>query len=481
MQTQTPHDFGTAKQILFDDALVADKRGFTLTMNPPQRTDAPVITADKPWEVKGVNHTSIVTGGKDEYELWYYSSNPDGNGHVMCYATSTDGVTWEKPELGLFEYDGSKDNNIVTRGMLAAVFVDPSDKPERRYKMIGDEGSGWGVTSVNCGGARFRYFTGELETWEYHSVIGGYSPDGINWTMYDKPIMPWYTDTHNIAFWDDRLDRYVAYVRWNEHLHIDETGRQVGSFDYRTIARSESADFANFPAPDQIVSPDFSLVEDEDLSGGGLYNSAAIKYPYAANAYLIFPSAYHHTSDTLDIQLAVSRDGIHFDRWLDPFLRLGTEGRFDSRSLYMGAGLIPAGDEIFLYYDGYSARHDGDLNHDEPTAIGRLRLRLDGFVSQDADADESSLTTVPFVLDGNRLELNMDASSRGWLKVEILDASGHTLWGYSKAEADRLMFNNIAQPVSWNGEGDLSSLRGRNVRLRFIGQSAKLYAFQFTD
>lgn len=86
---------------------------------------------------------------------------------------------------------------------------------------------------------------------------------------------------------------------------------------------------------------------------------------------------------------------------------------------------------------------------------------------------------MPFVLEGDRLQLNMDASSRGWLNVEVLDASGHTLWGYSKAEADRLMFNDIAQAVTWNGDGDLSSLRGRNVRLRFIGQSAKLYAFQF--
>ena len=481
MQTQTLHEFGTQKQILFDDALVEDKRGFSLTMNPPSRTDAPVITADKPWDAKGVSHPSIVTGEKDVHEIWYYTSDPDGNGHIMCYATSTEGVTWEKPELGLFEYEGSKDNNIVSRGKLISVFVDPTDKPERRYKWIGDEGTGWGVTSVNCGGARFRYFTGELDTWEYHSVVGGYSPDGINWAMYDKPIMPWYTDTQNVAYWDDRLERYVAYVRWNEHLHIDETGRQVGSFDYRTIARSESADFANFPAPEQVVGPDFSLVEDEDLAGGGLYNSAAIKYPCAANAYLIFPSAYHHTSDTLDIQLAVSRDGIHYDRWLDPFLRLGTAGSFDSNSLYMAAGLIPAGDEIYLYYAGYPNRHDLDLTDRKPQSIGRLRQRLDGFISQDADVDESSLTTVPFILEGNRLELNMDASSRGWLKVEILDASGHVVWGYGKAEADRLMFNSVAQPASWNGEGDLSSLRGRNVRLRFIGQSTKLYAFEFKD
>ena len=465
MQPQSSRTFGTQKQILFDDALVDDKRGFTLTMNPAIRTESPVVVADKPWETGGVHLGSIVSGEKSEHEMWYHSGDPDGDGSVLCYATSADGIAWEKPELGLFEFEGSKQNNIVARGLLAGVFADPHDSPERRYKLISRGRSPWGFTSVNCGGARFRYYQGKLDTWNYHGLDGAHSPDGMHWTLYDEPIMPWYSDTQNVAFWDDRLERYVAFVRWNEHLHVDEGGRQVGSFDYRAIARSESVDFANFPAPEKILEPDFSLVEDADQSGGGLYNTAAIKYPLAADAYLIFTSAYHHTSDTLDIQLAVSRDGIHFDRWFEPFVRLGVTGA--------------AGDELFFYYTGMSSRHDLDFDHDEPPCAGRLRVRLDGFVSQDADAEESSLTTVPFVLEGDRLQLNMDASSRGWLNVEVLDASGHTLWGYSKAEADRLMFNDIAQAVTWNGDGDLSSLRGRNVRLRFIGQSAKLYAFQF--
>ena len=106
-------------------------------------------------------------------------------------------------------------------------------------------------------------------------------------------------------------------------------------------------------------------------------------------------------------------------------------------------------------------------------------MRLDGFVSQDAGAGESSLTTVPFALAGDRLQVNMDASSRGWLEVEILDASGHTLWGYGRTEADRLHFNDVAQTATWNGSADLSALRGRNVRLRFSGRWVKLYAFQF--
>ena len=375
MDAQPSHVFGTEKQILFDDALVEDKRGFTLAMNPAIRTEAPALTPDKPWEVKGLSMPSIVSDDGDGHKMWYYSPDPDGNGHVLCHATSTDGLVWEKPDLGVEEFKGSKDNNIVSRGIHGDVFADPHDAPERRYKLIGGDGSRWGVTSVNCGGARFRYFTGKLETWEYGAVAGAHSPDGIHWTRYDKPIMPWYTDTQNVAFWDDRLDRYVAYVRWNEHLHIDEEGRQVGSFDYRAIARSESTDFTRFPEPVKVHEPDFSLIEDDDMSGGGLYNTGAIKYPFAADAYLIFPSAYHHTSDTLDIQLATSRDGIHFERWLDPFVRLGATGDFDSRGLYMAAGLIPAGDELFLYYDGVSSRHDLDHDHRQPARIGRLHVR----------------------------------------------------------------------------------------------------------
>ena len=479
MESQHLHDFGTEKQILFDDALVADNRGFQPTLNPAARAEQPAVVADRPWEAGGVSQPSVAAGADGRQRMWYYTTEGRGGSQLLCYAESADGVEWEKPELGVCEYEGSTQNNIAARGIHAGVFEDPHDVPERRYKLIGSDGTKWGVTSVNCGGARFRYYTGELETWDYQGVIGAHSPDGIHWTKYDGPIMPWYTDTHNVAFWDDRIGRYVAYVRWNDHLHVNEEGRQVGSFDYRSIARSESDDFARFPEPVKVHEPDFSLPEDDDLAGGGLYNTGAVKYPLAADAYLIFPSAYHHTSDTLDIQLATSRDGIDFDRWLDPFVRLGPTGRFDSRSLYMGNGLVPAGDELFLYYGGHPNRHDLDIDDREPGAIGRLRVRLDGFVSHDADAEEASLTTVPFALAGERLHVNMDASSRGWLEVEVLDASGHALWGYGRAEADRLHFNDVAQAVTWNGSGDLSALRGRNVRLRFSGRWVKLFAFQF--
>ncbi|MCY3760216.1 MAG: hypothetical protein OXH50_03115, partial [Gemmatimonadetes bacterium] len=235
MESQLLHDFGTEKQILFDDALVADNRGFHLTMNPAVRAEQPAVVADRPWEAGGASQPSVAACADDRHRMWYYSTEGRGGSQLLCYAESADGVEWEKPDLGVCEYEGSTKNNIAARGIHAGVFEDPHDVPERRYKLIGSDGTKWGVTSVNCGGARFRYFKGELETWEYQGIIGAHSPDGIHWTKYDRPIMPWYTDTHNVAFWDDRIGRYVAYVRWNDHLHVNEEGRQVGSFDYRSI------------------------------------------------------------------------------------------------------------------------------------------------------------------------------------------------------------------------------------------------------
>ena len=468
----------TQKQLLCDDALVADKRGFELMLNPALRAETPALQPEMPWEQASVSWPSVVCNEGGEHQMWYRADPGDGNGSLLCYATSRDGISWERPELGVVEFQGNKDNNIVARHLQGGVFVDLHDAPERRYKFIGEGQTEWCITSYYGGGARFRYFKGVLPTWNYLGVIGAHSPDGIRWTEYDEPVMPWYTDTQNVAFWDDRLQRYVAYVRWNEHLRVED-GKQVGSFDYRAIGRAEAEDFSAFPAPVKVHEPDFSRVEEEDQAGGGLYNTGAMKYPYAENVYLIFPSAYHHTSDTLDVHLATSRDGGDFTRWYEPFARLGTAGRFDARGLYVGPGMIAAGDEVYSYYAGVPRSHD-DVETQAPGAIGRLRMRRDGFVAQDAGAEEGRLTTVPFQMPGGRLEVDMDASARGWLQVEILDATGHALWGYARAESDRLMYNDLAQTASWRGEPDLSALRGRKVRLRFSGQFARLYGFRFS-
>ena len=100
-----------------------------------------------------------------------------------------------------------------------------------------------------------------------------------------------------------------------------------------------------------------------------------------------------------------------------------------------------------------------------------------GDVKSKAQSGMMMPSSYDLLIKGNQLKVNMDASARGWLKVEILDESGHALWGFEKSAADRLMFNDLAQTASWNGNPDVSSLQGRSVRLRFIGQSVKLFSF----
>ena len=475
MPQSNPLSLGTAKQLLFDDALVEAKEGFVTTMNPAARNNTPALAPEKPWESHGCSNPTVILD-EGVYKMWYSANGEDGTPRD-CYATSTDGIHWERPNLGLIEYQGSRENNIISLDLNhGSIFKDPSAKPERRFKCILGAGK-YDYVSVYGGGARFRYDENPPETWHYGSVGGLYSPDGIHWTPCEKLIMPWYTDTRNVAFWDDRIQKYVAYVRWNEYLRVED-GAQRGSFDYRAIARSESADFENFPEPEKILEPDFDDPEDADMWGGGLYDTAAVKYPLADDAYFIFTAAYYHTTDALDIQLATSRDGIHFTRWREPFVRLGPDGAFDSMMLYMGVGVLPIGDELRLYYTGYDQPHDKVTGEEYRPAIGSALLRLDGFVSQDAGGQKGWLTTLPFTLEGNHLEVNMDGSARGWLKVEILDGELQPLKGFTEAEADRLGGSSTSQTVTWDGKRDLSALKGQTVRFRFVGQSVKLYAFQ---
>ena len=486
MPQPNPLTLGTTKQLLFDDALVEAKEGFVTTMNPAARNNTPVLTPEKPWESHGCSNPTVMLD-EGVYKMWYSANGEDGIPRD-CYATSTDGIHWERPNLGLIDYQGSRENSIISLDLNhGSIFKDPSAEPERRYKCILGAGK-YDYVAVYGGGARFRYDEIPPETWHYGSVGGLYSPDGIHWTPCDKLIMPWYTDTRNVAFWDDRIQKYVAYVRWNEYLRVED-GAQRGSFDYRAIARSESTDFENFPVPEKILEPDFDDPEDADMWGGGLYDTAAVKYPLADDAYFIFTAAYYHTTDALDIQLATSRDGIHFTRWREPFVRLGPDGAFDSLMLYMGVGVLPIGDELRLYYTGYDQPHDKVTGEEYRPAIGSALLRLDGFVSQDAAGTPLNppagggneggwLTTLPFIVEGNHLEVNMDGSARGWLKVEILDEGMQPLKSFTEAEADRLGGSSTSQTVTWGGRQDLSALKGQTVRLRFVGQSVKLYAFQ---
>jgi hypothetical protein len=468
-------DCGDRKQLFLDGSLFAEARNITLRMNPPAKAGV-AVRAERPWE-KEIGFCVSVLEHDGLCRMWYLAQGGKG-GTQFCYAVSKDGIAWEKPHLGLFEVDGSKDNNIVMQGNLETmVFLDPVAPPERRFKAL----------------AQCHWPDAQQGGLYVHT-----SPDGIHWQLSEQRVLPLGADSANQVFYDGRLRKYVAYLRTWVPRDAEPGGEGLGR---RRIGRLEMDDVTQpwpftpsatpyciwgegkIPVASTEIPTVFSY-DAGDPANSDHYHPAAVQYPWADRAYFLFPSAYLHATGLLDTQMATSRDGIAWTRVSrEPYVSLGTEEDFDCGSLYMAAGMVRRQGRIFQYYGGYRVTHlwgSVDPKPDEPAAhIFRLEQRLDGFVSADADAQGGEFTTPPLVFSGSRLELNANASALGLCRVEILDQSGRAMPGYALDECDAVSGNHLAQTVSWKGKADLSAVRGHAVRLRFVMRSCKLFAFQF--
>ena len=189
---------------------------------------------------------------------------------------------------------------------------------------------------------------------------------------------------------------------------------------------------------------------------------------------------------TVDTRLAVSRDGIKFERpaGRGPFLPTGPDGGMFSRIVWAMPNPIRAGDEIWIYYVGANFDHEKFLDPVSPkekTAMGRAVMRLDGFVSLDAGYQGGEFTTPLLKFTGGQMYLNLDAGAGGSARVEILDANGKPIEGFAQDDASVLYGNSTKMPVRWEGNCDVSALAGKAVKLRFVMRDCKLYAFQFAS
>jgi hypothetical protein len=398
-----------------------------------------------------------------KYRMWYECYDVEGwptaDDTSFCYAESRDGIHWTRPELGLFEYQGNKKNNILFRqiGEGAArsrvhgtrVFKDAAAPPEARYKAV-SQGIWQGKTPP-------------------HTIAGMFSADGMKWTRYPGPICDQFGDSQYSGFWDEQAGKYVLFGR--------TSGRG------RALGRSESDDPAHFAPLATVLQTD-----DRDPPNSDLYNPAAMKYPGAAGVYFMFPSLYQHDPDTLDIRLAVSRDGV---RWTWPqqdsaFIPLGKPGDFDSKTLYMGQGLLEAGDEVWLYYSGSPLTHNGaeldDLvKTEQPRVFSRVVVRRDRFVSADAGPEGGWFVTPPLTFSGDTLVLNVEVRDGGSVRVGLLDENGKPLRDRAVEDCLPITGDHLAAPVRWKTGSNVALRAGRPTRLRVELKSASFYAFQFPE
>jgi len=489
---------GNRRQLLFDEKFVQQSKGVEFVVHSPRKSGDIIIASEPGWSLGGY-HCAMHHAGV--YHLWYTA------GGCILYARSKDGIHWEKPNLGLLKDDPTSGlsvapNVVLGRGVGGAkggthglmVFLDPNAPDEEKFRLV-------------CNPEEFNRMVQLFS-----------SPDGIHWkhTHRDvityRSIKPHHLDSPNVIFWDDRIKKYVAYFRYN----VREAGSQG-----RSVGRAESPDFSHFPQvedsaivmrADKQYPQDFDPVRKPRISILDTYTNGTLKYPGADDAYFMFPTEYYHytthlaefqkqapvNAGALDTRFAASRDGIHWKRYdYRAFVGVGMKGEFDSRRVYMSYGVVPAtnGRELYMYYLGTSETHG--WNRDDknnrlltaaglaptgPSAISRVGLRRDGFVSVRAAYAGGEFTTPLLQFTGERLLLNVDTGASGEMRVEMLDEKSEPIPGYSLADCDLIhTTNEINRVVKWRGESDVKQLSGKPVRLRFLMRDVDLYAFQFAE
>lgn len=471
-----PIDIGSRLELLVDDQLIDSMRGVQFRMHRPTPKEI-VVKHDAPWEGSGSGYHTIFQDGP-LYRMYYKAWNLQAEEGKLAmphdtfgaYAESRDGIHWVKPNLGLFAYQGDTNNNIVWMGNGAHDFSpfkdeNPSCDAEARYKAVGH--------GLNPPG--LYAFT---------------SPNGIHWSpVQEEPIQTnGAFDTQNVAFWDTLHGEYRAYIR---------------TFDegVRTICLTTSKDFRTWSQPRKL---DYG-----DAPVQALYTNQIKPYYRAPHIYIGFPARYverswspimeqlpspehrrlrassmdRYGTALTDTLLMTSRDGLHFKRWDEAFLRPGLRQKHNWAygDNYMAWHVVETASEIEDAPRELSLYATESYWTDDASWLRRFTLRIDGFVSMNAPFSGGEFTTKPFIFEGSALELNFATSAVGSIRVEVQDADGTPVQGATLNDAPEIFGDALDSVVPWSESFDLGAHVGTPIRLRFVLKDADLYAFRFKD
>jgi hypothetical protein len=473
---------GSERHMFIDDMLISKKKNVTFRVHPPELRKA-VFQQDRPWENIS-EYSCVIDDGKD-YKMYYGNT---GKRSTVCLATSKDGVRWEKPMLGIYEFNGSKENNIVIdadgNGSMYYDLHDPD--PDRRYK----------------------YFTCEIaddkpDTKTTEGMVIHTSPDGIHFTKSEVSLLPFNSDSQAVMFWDPYVKKYVCYFRgsldpYGRIVVRGETDDPMKPWPYKPSAHPNYNDheipFVSTELPTVLRS------DENDPSGTDLYGNQVFLYPWAYKVYLAFPTCYYHYQDERtylspigpgnvgvgEVQLAVSRNGLDWTRYRRPeYIKHGWY-RDDHYSYWPWAfqGMVRRDNRILQWVRLRTTTHGaGRFMKGGKSQFGDVALfeqQIDRFVGAEFEYTGGTITTAPFIFEGNRLSLNVDTGGMGEGRVGILDADGKPIPGFQVRDCDIVNGDWFDKIVSWNrGKNDVSSLAGKTIRLQFDMRGATLFAFQF--
>ena len=441
-----PRRVGKTHQLFIDDELIESYDGLGRVVNQPvKHHDNPVLTYTKPWEGNcTITWGSVLHEPQEKlFKIWYEVYKkvaPPGESHMLlCYATSRDGLQWEKPELGLVEFRGSKANNIVMAGSFDAptVLHDPNPTPQGKYLMY----------------------------WFSDGIRAARSADGVNWKPFGGVVVK--AGDRTTAGYDATRKKFYVITR-------------IPGRGLRTCGLWESDDGVKFEHVGEIAAPD-----DKDPPKTEFYGMITFSY---AGLRLGFLEPFYIPIRKLNTQLMYSRDGLDWRRAVDRqiFLQWGPPGSWDQTWVTPSHNPpIRVGDKLYIFYQGRQTLHWAQPPFGHIGSVGLALLRVDGFVSlefveplaRSSHGYQGSATTAPLLLEGKTLHLNADARP-GTVWVEILDPDGKPLAGLARDDCQGVhMIDSIDHVVKWRDKASLEALWGKPVRLRFCVQAAKVFSF----
>jgi len=448
--------------------------GIRLRALPAQKSE-PFLHSDQPWEGIIFPPTTLREGGR--YRLWYEVVPPDhiddgrtGEHNFLCYAESDDGVTWHKPRLGRLRYQGH-DTNVVYGGPLAepwgyhggSVFLDPAATAAERYKAFHlsrisrerlEELRRARPDAVDP----FNDRTAK-KPW---AVCGAVSPDGIDWHPIPEPLVAQFSDTQNIAYYDESLHKYVGYFRtW-------VMGR-------RAIGRAETDDFRRFPLPETIIWPGADVGSSDTW-----YANGRTCYPGAPDYHLMFPKRWKIAEDRFYVHLATSPDGI---LWTFPpeslILAASEDSGWDAGGVSVGCGMVELpGERVGVAFVGDRIPH----KYTRVPPVGQIAWawwEKGRLVALEA-GERGQFHTWPLLFRGSELRLNVRTKHVGEVRIEAVGADGKALSGRSFDDCDPISGDFLDRVVTWRGESHMEHKPDEPLSFRVRLAAAQLFSMRLT-
>jgi len=475
---------------MMDSRVVDSSEGVRLDVCQPAKA-GPVLSQQTPWESHYMTPHSLVHFD-GEYLLYYlvYIVNDGPHRMATCLATSRDGLFWERPELGQVEYASSKANNIIAVSNTVTVAVDPIAPAERRFLMTGTDSR----TKPDAPGY-------VKESLALHT-----SPDGRVWTQASPALCGFSCDSTNQILYDSAKGKYVAYLRAFPGRRAVAYYEPPSLFEPWPISPAES-NKGEVHATIDSQHRSIYIVDEMPIAIDGsdthqVYNPGVVPmqglYLAFPHIFRIFPGPQHpdatRFSDSelyeywndgmVAPRLYVSEDGISFRPIGEsPYIDLGLGNDLDTRQVRMVPEMIDRGDEIWQYYGGQQTGHrlalaDG-IRPRKKSAVMRAVQRRDGFVGMEASCGSGNVVTTPVKCTGENLCVNYDAGAWGEVRVELLGGDGSPVHGYSLSDGATLVGNEVYGQVQWADRRDMGPLVGREVRVRFCLETAKVFSFKF--